>query len=332
MVTQPTITNNKLRTFFKKYSLVAVFFAGFCLSPLTAQAFDIHMGTGLEGTFSHFAGRTLCRIMNSHLADVHCQVVPTIDGVDNLTNIRSGSLDIGLVDSQMVVDAVKKAGRFEFLDIGYENIRVISPIYDMPVSLVVRGDAKIASLAELKGKRLNAGTPGSAGAQAVNAILAVKGWSKEDFSLLGDLPPSQSQDTMAFCHGTMQAMIHVGVHPNPSFQQLFKLCGARLIALEDAEIVKLIESNEAIWKSNINANAYSQIAENVPTFATRAMLVTSEDLDDETVGQILDAIKSNQERLANAHSALSLFGTLSGPMDMAGVPLHPGAEKYYSNN
>lgn len=332
MTTQPNFTNDYFSTLLKKCFLIVAVFTGFCFLPLTAHAFDIRLGTGSEGTFSHFAGRTLCRIMNNHLADLNCQVMPTVDEVDNLTNIRSGSLDIGLVDSQMVVDAMKKTGRFEFLDISYENIRAITPIYDMPVTLVVREDAKITSLADLKGKRFNAGTPGSVAAQAAGAIMAAKGWSKEDFSLLGELPPSQSQDTMAFCHGTMQAMVHVGVHPNPSLQQLFKLCDAKLITLEDTEILKLIESNGAIWKSRISANAYPKLSKDVATFATRVILTTSEDLDDETVGLILDAIKGNQERLANAHSALSLFGTISSTREIPGVLFHSGAEKYFSEH
>ena len=64
----------------------------------------------------------------------------------------------------MLHDAMNKSGNFEFLDISYDNLRTLAPLYDDPITLVVRSDAKIASLAALKGKRINAAiAPASCG-------------------------------------------------------------------------------------------------------------------------------------------------------------------------
>ena len=82
------------------------------------------------------------------------------------------------------------------------------------IELVARKDAGITALGDLKGKRINAGGPRSLQHLAMATIIKSKNWSKYDFSLVGELPPSQSQDTMAFCHGTMQAMVHIGMHPD----------------------------------------------------------------------------------------------------------------------
>ncbi|MCP3893577.1 MAG: hypothetical protein GY706_02975, partial [Bacteroides sp.] len=73
---------------------------------------------------------------------MNCKTVPAPDDVDapddvhNLTNLRGGSLDIGLIDSRMLHDAINKPGDFEFLDISYENLRVLVPLYYTPVTLV----------------------------------------------------------------------------------------------------------------------------------------------------------------------------------------------------
>jgi len=92
------------------------------------------------------------------------------------------------------------------------------------VTLVVRSDAGINSLAELNGKRINAGAPRSLQRLAVDTIVTAKNWSRSDFSLVAELSASQAQDTLAFCHGTVQAMVHIGVHPDSSLQQLMRLC------------------------------------------------------------------------------------------------------------
>ena len=302
------------------------------LFPFSANAFDIRLGTGEPGTFSHFTGRMLCRVINSHTSDMNCQTVPTSDDVYNLTNLRGGSLDIGLVDSRMLLDAINKTGLFKFLDISYENLRALAPLYDIPITLVVRDDAGIASLKDLKGKRVNAGSPRSIQYLAVDTIMKAKNWSKKDFSLVGELPPSHSQDTMAFCHGEMQAMVHIGVHPNSYLQQLFKLCEANLVNMDDSDIEKLVNDHPAFWKIDIAANTYPSHPEEVTTFGTRAMLVASEDLDEETVYKIIDAIDSNQKRLSSAHPALSLFSVDTAQKSATGIQLHPGAAKYFSEH
>ena len=302
------------------------------LFPFSAYAFDIRLGTGVPGTFSHFTGRILCRVINSHPSDINCKTVPASDDVHNLTNLRGGSLDIALVDSRMLLDAMNKSGHFEFLDISYENLRILAPLYDIPITLVVRNDAEITSLEDLKGKRINAGTSRSPQYLAVDTIMKTKKWSKKDFTLFGELPPSHSQDNMAFCHGTMQAMVHIGVHPDSSLQQLFKLCKADLVSMDDSDIKKMINDHPAFWRINIAANTYPSHPEEVITLGTRAMLVTSENLDDQTVYQIIQAIDQNQKRLTTAHPALSLFYADSTKNNVAGIQLHKGAVKYFSEH
>ena len=161
------------RWFFKRAPVICAFLI-VGLLPFPANAFDILLGTGETGTFSHHAGRTICRIINRHADDINCKTVPASGDVHNLTNLRGGSLDIGLIDSRMLHDAMNKTGYFEFLDISYDNLRVLVPLYEVPVALVVRSNAKIASLEALKGKRINAGAPRSPQHLAVNTIMKAK--------------------------------------------------------------------------------------------------------------------------------------------------------------
>jgi len=333
MITNKHAKRNCFIRFFKRAPIIFLFLS-ILLFPFPANAFDILIGTGETGTFSHFTGRTICRIINKHAEDMNCKTVPASDDVHNLTNLQGGSLDIGLIDSRMLHDAMNKTGYFEFLDISYDNQRALFPLYDVPVALVVRGDAGITSLAELKGKRINAGAPRSLQHLAVDTIMKAKNWSQGDFRLVEKLPASQSQDTMAFCHGTVQAMVHIGVHPDSSLQQLFRLCKAGLVNLDDNDIEKLVNDHPAFWKTTIAADTYPSQPKGVKTFGTRAMLVVSEDIDEQTVYRIMDAIYSNRNRLKRAHPALAPFSEerVRKEKDDAGIKLHPGAVKYFSEH
>ncbi|MBW2193333.1 MAG: TAXI family TRAP transporter solute-binding subunit [Deltaproteobacteria bacterium] len=315
-----------------KRALIICAFLIVGLFPFSAHALDILFGTGEAGTFSHFTGRTICRIMNRHSSDMNCKTVPATGDVHILTNLQDGALDIGLIDSRMLYDAMDKTGYFEFLDIRYDNLRALVPLYDVPVTLVVRKDAKITSLDTLKGKRLNAGAPRSQQHLAVDTIMKVKNWSEKDFSLFGELPGSQSQDTMAFCHGTIQAMVHIGVHPDSSLQQLFKLCKAGLVDMDDSDIEKLIMGHPAFIKISGASDTYPSHPKGVTTFGTRVMLVASADLDEETVYKIMDAIYSNQKNLMRAHPALSSLTVDASQIRDIGIALHPGAVKYLSDH
>ena len=204
MITCRKVKRTLLTAAFQRVAIICIVLtAG--LMPSGASAFDILIGTGEAGTFSHFTGRVLERIISRHAPEITCRTLPGSGDVHNLTNLNEGSLDIALVDSRMLNDAVNHAGYFEFFDISYDNLRCLTPLYDDPWTLVARGDASIKTIDALTGKRINAGMPRSPRHLATATIMKLKKWSPADFSLFAEISPSLSQDAMAFCHGSIQA-------------------------------------------------------------------------------------------------------------------------------
>jgi len=301
------------------------------LSASSAGAMDLLLGSGKTGSFSNFVGKSICRAINRHADDLHCSVSPAPDDMHSITNLAGGSLDICLLDSKTIYDAVKRRGNFQYLDILYDNLLSLQRIYDIPVTLAVRQDAGITSLDGLKGKRINAGPPGSLQNLMVETIMSAKGWTKKEFSLMDELPDSQSQADMAFCHGTIQAMVHIGVHPDPSVQQLLKLCGASLVGMDDSDIQQFVGGHPAFINTTLKSSMYPELTQDIPTLGTSMLLISSRDLDEETVYSIMDALYRSQKKLNNAHPALSGF-TDKGAEDLdIGLERHPGAIKFFSD-
>jgi len=328
MYTKQEVNTIRFALYFKWMPILFAFLmVGF--SPVAASAFDILLGTGEAGTFSHFTGRLLTRVINKHADDINCITTAGPGEVHNITNLSEGSLDIALIDSRMLHDAANKSGNFEFLDIQYDNLRTLIPLYDVPVALIVKKNANITSLEELKGKRINAGAPRSLQHLALDTIMKAKNWSKKDFGLITEISTSLSQDTMAFCQGTVQGMVHIGVHPDSSLQQLFRLCGAGMANMNDIDIEKLVNDHPAFSKIKIAADTYPDQPIAVTTFGTSTILVASQDLDEETAYKIIDAIFSNQNRLKNAHPALSSITLDMARKNGSGIKLHRGAVQYF---
>ncbi|MBC2705282.1 MAG: TAXI family TRAP transporter solute-binding subunit [Desulfobacula sp.] len=301
---------------------------GFCCVP--ANALDILIGTSKAGTSSHFTGRLIERVVSKQVKDINCKTVPASGDIHNLTNLLQGSLDIALIDSRMLHDAINKIGNFRFFDINYHDLTVLVPLYDVPVTLIVGDNVGITNLDGLKGKRINIGAPLSLQRLSIETILAAKNWSKNNFSLVAEISDSQSQDTMAFCHGTIDAMIHVGVHPDPSLQQLFKLCKAKTADMNDTDIQNLVHRHPAFSKFTIPSGTYPSQTSDIITFGTQTLLVASQNLDEETAYAILNAIYRNHKKFSNAHPSLTLKKPDIKQMSYAGIKLHAGTLKYFS--
>ena len=302
----------------------------FALLPISANALEILIGTGPDGSFSHFTGRTICRIISKSADDISCKAVPGPDGIHNLTNLQGGSLDASLVDSRMLTDAINNTGYFKFLDIRYDNLRELIPLYDQPVTIVARRDSEISSLENLKGKRINAGAPRSEEHLVADTVLSAKNWTQDDFSLFGEISASLSQDKMAFCHGEVEAMFHIGVHPDPSIKQLLERCKAVLVGVGDNDIMKMIEGQTAFSMIDISAGIYPSLEKPITTFGSTVFLVASDSLDDQTAITIMEALDNNQQNLRNAHTALNAFTVAKSPNRATGVQHHPGAATYLS--
>jgi hypothetical protein len=239
---------------------------------------------------------------------------------------------MALIDSRMLHDAVHVSGNFRFLDFRYDSLRTVAELYAVPIALVVRGDARIDALSDLKGKRINTGAPRSPEHLAFDMLMRAKGWSPGDFSLVEELSSSQSLDTMAFCHGTIQAMLHIGVHPNDVFRQLLRLCDARMTSMDDGDIDKLVAGQSAYFPVSIAAGTYASQQEAVATFGTRVVLVTTEDLDPGTVYRIVETIYRNRSWLLGVHPALSPFPEGGPPPDSLGISPHPAVLQYFTES
>lgn len=297
--------------------------------PLSAGAYEILLGTGENGSFSNFTGRVLCRTISQHMPDISCSTQTANDEIDNLTNLQSGSLDLAIINSNTLDAAVNKSGMFQFLDISYEGLSILLPLYDRPIGIIVRNDAGIASLDDLKGKRVNSGPPGSIENRAMKLIMKAKGWSVDDFSLFEELPASHSQDTLAFCHGTVQAMLTIGVHPALSYQRLLENCNAHFLDISGDAIDSMIASRPPCWKAEIQSKNYPGPDRPIQTFGTRAILVASGAIDQETAFAIVKAIYKNKEKLQSSHPALSLYPVQEARKGIKGLKLHKGAEQFF---
>jgi TRAP transporter TAXI family solute receptor len=294
----------------------------------SALASEIFIGSEAPGSFAHHAARVICRAINRSGDDLKCQVLSAPNGVHNLTNLHSGSLDLALLDSRLLHEALTRGGQFAFLDIQYKNFGTLVPLYQEPITLIARADAEIGNLGQLKGKRINAGITHSATRLAVETILEAKSWTQRDFDVVQELPASLSQDTLAFCHGSIQAMVHIGVHPDAKLQHLLEICEAVPVNMDDSDVSAMLGERPDLVPIQIPARTYPAWDQPVTTFGTTVFLMASESMDAETVQAIMGALQQNQEMIRQAHPALGSFNVSAELNPDIGIPRQAGAAEY----
>ena len=298
-------------------------------------ALDILVGSSQSGTFNYRVGRALCQLINTNENALQCDVVPaepdlhSSDTIHTLTNVLSGGLDLGIVDSSIQYDAANRTGQFEYFDFSFDNLRSLFSMNGIPFTVAVQGNEDLDSLDELKGKRINIGNPGSSQRAIMDNLMRVKGWQKNDFLLVEELPATQSQDTLALCFGSVDAVVRFDAHPNADTKHIVDLCDARLLNIAGDEVRELLESKPYYYELSVPANTYAAISGEVNTFGLLETIVTTDSLDEESAYLLVKAVFENLDWLRPRHPA---FSTLS-PVDMhsqgLSVPLHSGALKYY---
>ncbi|MCP3667843.1 MAG: TAXI family TRAP transporter solute-binding subunit [Gammaproteobacteria bacterium] len=298
----------------------------FCISPL-ASAEQILVGSGNKAGVYYQAGRAICRLLNRKTDDIRCEVRPTAGSSSNLGNVQRGAIELGIAQSDTQFYAHTHTGIFEYDHTQYDQIRSLFSLHSEPFTLVARRDAKIKNLDDLVGRRVNIGNPGSGQRGTMDVVMDAKGWTKNDFSLTTELP--LYQQSLALCHNRVQAMVYTVGHPNASLSKAAGLCDAVIVPVEGEDIDKLVERFPYYSHTIIPGGMYNGNTDLVETFGVVATVVSSAEVDEELVYNIVKTLFENLKDFRRMHSA---FGTLTPEnmiKDGLSAPLHEGAKRYY---
>ena len=304
-------------------ALFALFSGPAATGPVLAA--DISIGTGSRAGVYYRVGRAICMLVEG--ADgPSCEAPSTAGSVSNLNNVRTGNLQFAVAQSDMQYYAVN--GEPPFAETGADqSLQAVFSVHSEPFTLVVRRDANIKSFDDLAGRRVNMGNPGSGQRATMEIVMKAKGWTEDDFALADQLPASQQ--SLALCHDKVQAMVYTVGHPNDSVAQAVRLCDAALADVKGAYVDGLIEKNPFYARSLIPAGQYREGAPAVATFGVKATVVTSSDVDPDTVYTVVKAVFENLDKFKAMHPAFSTLEPTSMIKDGLSAPLHEGARRYY---
>lgn len=317
----------------KKLSMVAVG-AGLAAATSSASAATpeqqfVTIGTGGVTGVYYPTGGAICRLVNKDRKDhgIRCSVESTGGSVYNLNTIRSGELDMGIVQSDWQYHAYQGSSA-EFKDQGANNkLRAVFSVHPEAFTVVARKDANISNFEDLKGKRVNIGNPGSGARGTMEQLMDVYGWTNATFSLTSEL--KSSEQASALCDNKIDAFVFTVGHPSGTLKEATSSCETVLVDVTGPKVEKLIADNPYYRSATIPGGMYQGNNGDTQTFGVAATFVSSSDIKDEAIYNITKSVFENLETFKKLHPAFANLKKEEMISDGLSAPLHSGAKKYY---
>lgn len=252
----------------------------------------------------------------------------TTASVFNNAAVQNGELEAGLAAADVTRSMFLGEGKFEGKS--HPKLRIIANLFPEDLHLVMPQGTSINDLGDLKGKRVGIAQAGSGTQVAVLQMLDAWGVNRDNMDE-AELNNSQSAERLA--DGQLDAYFYAAGWPVAAMVQLSSTKGMSLHSFAEDDLARINEIIPAYIPSKIPGGVYEGVDGDVMTPAVSAMLVVSSDLSDELVYGITKAIWNDNTRklLDNGHAKgkqITADTALDGVAAL-GVPLHPGAEKFY---
>ncbi|MFT2109940.1 TAXI family TRAP transporter solute-binding subunit [Marinomonas sp. 2405UD68-3] len=245
--------------------------------------------------------------------------------VDNVNAVLSGLRDSGFAQSDVAYWAYTGTGTMEGKKPA-TDLRTIAALFEEHIHLVSLDGSGINSVADLKGKRVSLDEPGSGTYVDAKLILEANGLSTKDVNVEALKGNAASE---ALRNGKIDAFFTVAGYPTGSIVELASAEEIKLVPIDGPAAKALTDKYGFFAESSIPAGAYEGV-DATNTVAVGAQWYTSAKQDEELVYNITKALWNDKSRkLLDVGHSKGKSITVETALNGIGVPLHPGAERFY---
>ncbi|MBQ8510266.1 MAG: TAXI family TRAP transporter solute-binding subunit [Clostridia bacterium] len=281
------------------------------------------MGTGGTGGTYYAFGGVLSQYISKNVG-VNCTAVSTDGSKANIQGVDAGDYQLATVQSDVMAYAWNGTNTFAE-DGKVDGFRVIGGLYAECVQIITT-DPSIKSVADLKGKTVSIGAPGSGVYFNAIDVLTAAGLTEDDINAQYQ---SFNDSAESLKDGTIDAGFIVAGPPTPAITQLAASAKAYLVPVDGAVAEKVMANCPYYTAYTIPAGTYDGQDKDVQTVAVKATMIISADVDDETAYQITKAIFDNTEAITAEYAKGSELSIENATTGMT-APFHTGAARYFA--
>jgi hypothetical protein len=292
-----------------------------------AQMKTMSITTGGTGGVFYPLGGGLANILSKTIPGLQATAEVTGGSVDNLKLIGSGQSELAFTQADAVYDAVNGLDKFKSGKVALRNLMVLYPNQMHVVTIEGTGVAKVA---DLKGKRVSTGSPGSATEVMAFRVIEAAGLDKDKDMKRERLGAAESVN--AIKDRKIDAFFWVGGLPTSAVTDLAATPGVKLKLIDHADAVAKMNAKygNLYAPSVIKAGTYPGQDKDNANSVVWNLLVTGDKMTDDMAYTIVKTIFDKQADLIAVHREAENFSLKAQNKANSTAPWHPGALKYFA--
>jgi TRAP transporter TAXI family solute receptor len=292
-----------------------------------AFAQNLSIATGGTGGVYYPMGGGLAAVLSKYVPGMQATAEVTGGSVDNLKLIGSGKPYVGFSMSDAAQDAFKGEDKFKGQKVPLRTLMVLYPNRMHVVTVEGKGVAKFA---DLKGKRVSTGSPGSATEVMAFRLIEAAGLDKDKDLKRERLGAAESVNALK--DGKIDAFFWVGGLPTAAVSDLANSPGNKLKMIDHADLVAAMNKKygNLYVEDSIPRATYRGMESDNKQATVQNILVAGEGMDDKTAYAIVKTIFDKKAEIVAVHKEAENFKLESQKKEASPVPWHPGAVKYFA--
>ncbi|WP_316978809.1 TAXI family TRAP transporter solute-binding subunit [Shumkonia mesophila] len=298
---------------------------GDALQPsTTGQARDYFVAIYSGSTIGvyYYVASAICRAMEKNFAKhrIHCVPLRSLGVASNVSLMEQGRAQFVIVQSDTNYYASKG-------QIALPGGHSVMSLHNELGAMAVGRESGILGPADLRDKRVNLGSEGTASRALWLEFLAAQGLA------IGDLEQAfsvtQEYNVMGLCGDYIDAFgLWIG-HPAAPFRDAAEICGARIVGMASPGTDKLLGERSFYFHGEIPANTYPDQQEPVRSYGFKASLIAYQPVDPYLVYWVTRSVVEEIQTFRSAHPSLSAVKTREMFEQGNFLPFHPGAARYW---
>jgi uncharacterized protein len=292
-----------------------------------AGAQNISIATGGTGGVYYPMGGGMASVLSKFVPGMQATAEVTGGSVDNLKLIGTDKPYIGLTMADATLDAYKGEDKFKGAKV---PVRTLMILYPNRMHLVTVEGKGINKIADLKGKRISTGSPGSATEVMAFRILEAAGLDKDKDVKRERLGAAESVN--AIKDNKIEAFFWVGGLPTAAVTDLANTPGTRIRMIDHSEaVVKMNQKYGNLYvEDTIPKSMYKGMETDNKQATVMNLLVAHEKMDDKTAYAIVKTIFDKRADLIAVHKEAENFTLENQKASASPIPFHPGAVRYFA--
>lgn len=301
-----------------------------------SKPINLKVATNNTQTSWYMFTSTLATILKENEPPINIEVLPYAGGTGNVDLIAQKEVDFAL--SFNVANKWAYEGTIAY-DKKYPELRgLVGGINQYYIGIIARSDFlsehNVTSIKDIKERkipvRVITNPVGTLAEYNTRMVLDAYGLDYDTIESFGGSVELTSNDVIknAFQNGTADLHILAMTKAHPVISEIAIQTDITVMGMEDE--VRDWLTQYGYENITFPSNEFNKQDYDVNTVGFVATYITHEDLDEDVAYQITKAVNENKEALQKGHSSVADFDPqkAADPV-LLGIPLHPGAERYY---